>query len=123
MSRIKYYLSPRTWEDLLIIPENPHKVSGTRTTKVVKKPYGYIVHQYNNYITLYKHKVVLLESGFVKVFTTMDKNYQPIQKWITYYNSDGREIICFQDYDLEVTVFNKLVKGDTSGLELSERVY
>ena len=120
--KIKYYLSKSKWQDLLVVSKDTNG-QGTHITKVVEKPYGYLVDAFNHYITLYKHKIVLLDGGFVKVYTTMKKNYRGTQKWVTYYNKDGREIICFQDYDKEVSVFNHLVKGNLDKLELSESVY
>jgi hypothetical protein len=64
---------------------------GTRITKVKKTESGYNVQMFNNYITLYYLKIFVNSNGSAKITWKIDKNYNPIQRFTTYYNYEGFE--------------------------------
>ena len=75
-----------------LLTVQPPSTSGTRTTKVVKKPYGYIVHRFNNYITLYYIKLVINANGSAKASYLVKKNYHDDQRYTLYFGIDGNEV-------------------------------
>ena len=80
----------RTYQDLYLSEDA--KARNTKVTKVKPTKYGYVVHMFNNYITLYYIKLIINEDGSAKAHVRMEKNYQPTQRWTLYFAPDGREI-------------------------------
>jgi len=86
----KYAKGMFNWKNYLKV--DPFTKEGTRVTKVVPKKYGYLIHMFNNYITLYYLKVVVNNNGTAKISWKIDKNYHTLERFTTYHNSEGNEI-------------------------------
>jgi hypothetical protein len=71
---------------------DPIDKPGTRVTSVKKTSYGYRVQMFNHYVTLYYLKVIVNENKSAKIHWKVDKNYNPTERYTTYYNTIGNEI-------------------------------
>jgi len=78
------------WKNYLQV--DPFTKEGTRVTKVTPKKYGYKIHMFNCYVTLYYLKVVVNSNGSAKISWKIDKNYHAIERFTTYHNSTGNQI-------------------------------
>jgi hypothetical protein len=65
----------------------------TRVTKITKKPYGYRVQMFNNYITLFYVKLETFEDGSAKATVRVEQNYRkPYQYTLYFAPESGKEI-------------------------------
>jgi hypothetical protein len=67
--------------------------SHTRVTKVKETDYGYIVHKFNTYVTLWFIKLIVNNDGTAIARVRQEKNYEPTQRFTYYFDKQGREII------------------------------
>ena len=73
------------------LPVEPENRQGTRTTKCATKPYGYMIHRFNNYITVYRIKLVINKNGSAKATVDKDRNYCPHEHYTEYFDANGEE--------------------------------
>ena len=66
--------------------------SGYKTTKIVPKKYGYILHRFSNYISLQNVKIVYNENGFSKATIKVNTNYKAPYQYTIYFDNEGNEI-------------------------------
>ena len=75
-----------------LVVDNNYNNTNTRVTKVKKTNYGYRVQMFNHYVTLFYLKIIIDENKSAKIHWLIDKNYQPKQRFTTYYGCDCLEI-------------------------------
>ena len=75
-----------------LLTVQPIETQRTRVTKVTKKDYGYIVHKFNSYVTLYYIKLIVNSNKSAKAHYKVDKNYCPTQRYTLYFDTNGDEI-------------------------------
>ena len=86
---------------LQISPQSERMQPGMHVTKVTKKPYGFRVMAFNNYITEFYFKIVINPDKSAKAHWRVEKNYNPVQRFTTYHGSDGEEITRKEFYALQ----------------------
>lgn len=79
------------YKDLLKV--EPTDTNGTRVTKVTKKPYGYLVKLFNNYVTIYSVKLIINTDNSAKAVVKVDKNYLAPFQYTVHYDTDCKLII------------------------------
>lgn len=84
-----------------LLTVEPYKNQGTRVTKVTKKPYGYRIQLFNNYITLFYVKLEINSDGTAKASWRVEKNYCATQRFTEYHGADGNEITRSQYYKIK----------------------
>lgn len=87
----------------------PHR-NGYRTTKIIPKPYGFIIHRFSNYISLQNIKVVYNENGFAKATIKARTNYQSPYQYTLYFDNEGTLIDSGYDTRSEREYWLKLQK-------------
>ena len=63
-----------------------------KVTKVKKTSYGFIIHLFKNYITLYYKYVTIYPDGSAKILTKVNKNYCAPYQVTTYEDKKGEKI-------------------------------
>jgi|GEM_PF-5580901 hypothetical protein len=85
-----------------IFQSNPYPFnSGYKTTKVIQKKYGYILHRFSNYVSLQNVKIVYNENGFSKATVKVNKNYAAPYQYTIYFDNEGNEIKVNNNTNLE----------------------
>lgn len=81
------YLLPKVFQS------NPYPfTNGYKTTKVIPKKDGYILHRFSNYVSLQNVKIVYNEKGFSKATVKVSPNYQPTYQYTLYFDNEGNNI-------------------------------
>jgi hypothetical protein len=65
---------------------------GYKTTKIIPKKDGYILHRFSNYVSLQNVKIVYNDKGFAKATVKVSPNYQPTYQYTLYFDNEGNEI-------------------------------
>jgi hypothetical protein len=65
---------------------------GYKTTKVIAKKDGYILHRFSNYVSLQNVKIVYNPNGFSKATIKVNTNYQTPYQYTIYFDNEGNEI-------------------------------
>jgi hypothetical protein len=65
---------------------------GRVTLNRVKKPYGWLITEGTNYISIYKIRLELFPDGRAKATVKVDKNYHSPYQYTLYFDKQGREI-------------------------------
>jgi hypothetical protein len=70
----------------------PYRTTGTRVTRVTPTKYGFRAQMFNNYVTLYYLKIIVNADKSAKIQWRVERNYSPVERFTTYYNTEGNEI-------------------------------
>lgn len=66
--------------------------TGYRTTKIIPKKYGFIVHRFSDYVSLQFIKIVYNDNGFSKATVKVRTNYRTPYQYTLYFDNMGDEI-------------------------------
>jgi hypothetical protein len=66
--------------------------NGYKTTKVIPKKYGYILHRFSNYVSLQNVKIVYNNNGFSKATIKVNTNFQRKYQYTLYFDNNGNVI-------------------------------
>jgi hypothetical protein len=89
--------------------DNDYNKTTTRTTKVIKKPYGYIFHRFNPYIILFYGKLIINTDGTAKMIMKVHPNYRTFYQYTLYFDKEGYEIkVNDNNTRKELSIYNQI---------------